>query len=80
MRTFTFDPNLRLKTGAVLRRLRTERGFSQAVLGERSRVSQDTISMVERGLPGLSFETFMRLAAGLEIRPSELLAQIEQPE
>jgi transcriptional regulator with XRE-family HTH domain len=78
MNKVTRDPHLREKVGTVLRRLRTERGFSQATLGERSQVSQDTISMIERGLPGLSFETFIRLAEGLGMRPSEFLALMEQ--
>jgi transcriptional regulator with XRE-family HTH domain len=52
--------------GKVVRRARASAGLSQAQLGERSGVSQSTISRLERGhVPHLTLITVLGLASAL---------------
>ena len=53
-------------------------GLSQEELAERSGVSQNAISDIERGKRGPAFITFLRLAHGLGISPAELVDAIGQ--
>ena len=57
---------LRKTFGKRLRSLRTEKGFNQLYLGTLASVSEDFISLVERGINQPSFETIEALAAALE--------------
>jgi transcriptional regulator with XRE-family HTH domain len=57
---------LRKLFGKRLRELRTEKGFNQLYLGTLAGVSEDFISLVERGINTPSFETIESLAAALE--------------
>lgn len=60
--------------GPNLRRLRTAKGLSGEKLEELSGVHRVTISEIERGNADTSTETLAKLARGLEVTPSELLA------
>lgn len=52
--------------GKRLRELRVEKGFNQLYLATLASVSEDFISLVERGIKTPSFETIEALAAALE--------------
>lgn len=55
--------------GAVVRAVRQRRRLRQTDLAVRARVSQPTISRIERGHPGsLSLDTIRRVAVALDIR------------
>jgi putative transcriptional regulator len=58
--------SLRKRFGKRLRELRTEKGFNQLYLGTLAGVSEDFISLVERGINTPSFETIEALADALE--------------
>lgn len=58
--------SLRKLFGKRLRYLRTEKGFNQLYLATLASVSEDFISLVERGINQPSFETIEALAAALE--------------
>src|ERR1041385_71302 len=58
--------SLRKLFGKRLRELRTEKGFNQLYLGTLAGVSEDFISLVERGINTPSFETIEALADALE--------------
>ena len=58
--------SLRKLFGKRLRDLRTEKGFNQLYLGTLAGVSEDFISLVERGINQPSFETIEQLAEALE--------------
>jgi transcriptional regulator with XRE-family HTH domain len=58
--------SLRKLFGKRLRELRTEKGFNQLYLGTLAGVSEDFISLVERGINTPSFETIEALALALE--------------
>jgi len=58
-----------VRFGVVIRALRRRRGWRQADLAAAAGVSQDVISLIERGLGGrMPVETLARVAAALEAR------------
>jgi transcriptional regulator with XRE-family HTH domain len=58
-----------LRVGRILRALRRRRGWTQKELGRRAKVSQQAISLIERGHCGrLSGETVRRVFAALDAR------------
>lgn len=63
---------LRKLFGRRLRSLRTEKGFNQLYLGTLAGVSEDFISLVERGINTPSFETIEALASALETNVTAL--------
>jgi len=64
--------SLRKLFGKRLREIRTEKGFNQLYLGTLAGVSEDFISLVERGINTPSFETIEALAAALETNVTAL--------
>ena len=58
--------------GPLIATRRAEVGLSQAALAERSGVSQQTISKIERGLMVPLDPLKQRLAAALEAHPGDL--------
>ncbi len=63
-----------LKTlfGAMVRRHRKLRGWSQIALAEAVGRSLETVARIERGQSGASFEVVEELANALDVRPSAL--------
>ena len=64
--------------GETIRRLRMEKNMSQELLSGRAGIARTHLSMIETGRKQANFETIWRLALALELRPSELVAKIEQ--
>jgi XRE family transcriptional regulator, regulator of sulfur utilization len=65
------------RCGEVVAGVRRRRGLSQEKLGELTGLHRDTIRRVENdkaAKDGPTLDTIERLARGLEIYPSELLA------
>lgn len=62
--------------GTNLRRLRTAAGLTQMELSNRSGLDMAEISRLERGLKDPRLSTVVRLAAGLQTDPSELVRGI----
>ncbi|MCC5974209.1 MAG: helix-turn-helix transcriptional regulator [Rubellimicrobium sp.] len=60
--------------GVRVKQLRTERGWTQARLADLSGLSHSALSKVENGHLSPTFETLLRIAEGLEIDLSRLLA------
>jgi transcriptional regulator with XRE-family HTH domain len=60
-----------IQLGSALRRIRVRQGLRQREIGERARVSQMTVSRVERGdTAGLQLRTITAVAAALEAQLS----------
>ncbi|HST33360.1 MAG TPA: helix-turn-helix transcriptional regulator [Solirubrobacteraceae bacterium] len=59
--------------GRAIREVRLERGFSQEGFAARARLDRSYYGAIERGEFNVSLETMVKLAAGLGVRPSELL-------
>lgn len=58
-----------LRVGATIRAARTKRGWRQSDLAAKARVSQMTVSRIERGqIPELTLAMLRQVAAALEIR------------
>ena len=64
--------------GETIRRLRMEKNMSQELLSGLAGIARTHLSMIETGRKQANFDTIGRLALALELRPSELVAKIEQ--
>lgn len=68
----------RKAVGRAVRKLRKKKGISQEVLSGLAGIARTHLTMIENGTKQANFETIWRLAVALGIRPSELVACIEQ--
>ena len=64
--------------GRAIRSLRRERGLSQEVLSGFAGIARTHLTMIESGTKQANFETIWRIALALEMRPSQLVEQIER--
>ena len=53
--------------GNAVRRARTQRGWSQKTLGEKTGLRQETISLIETGNPAAKSETLRAVLAALDL-------------
>ena len=63
--------------GRTIKRLRREKGMSQEVLSGLAGIARTHLTMIENGTKQANFETLCKLAAALELKPSELVRQFE---
>ena len=63
--------------GKVIQNFREEKGLSQEVLSGFADIGRTHLSAIERGTRKPTLETFFKIAEALEVRPSVLLAAIE---
>jgi len=63
--------------GVRVKRLRKEHRMTQQELGGIVGIDRSAISRLETGNANATLDTILRLAYGLELSPSELLADIE---
>lgn len=64
--------------GTVLRRLRIEQDMTQEELGFAAEIQRKHVSSLELGLKQPSLNTIFKLARALRVRPSHLIALLEQ--
>ena len=64
--------------GKAIRDLRKENGISQDVLSGLAGIARTHLTMIENGTKQANFETLWKIALALDIRPSELVARIEE--
>ena len=64
--------------GKVIRDLRKEKGISQDVLSGFAGIARTHLTMIENGTKQAKFVTLWKIALALDIRPSELVARIEE--
>lgn len=64
--------------GRTIRLLRRERGLSQEVLSGFAGIARTHLTMIENGTKQANFETIWRIALALDLRPSQLVEQIER--
>jgi transcriptional regulator with XRE-family HTH domain len=67
-------PDVRRVLGQAVKRIRAERGLTQEELSSRTGLHPTYISDIERGARNPSFETIVRLAAGLEVPVARIAA------
>ena len=63
--------------GNVIQRFREEKGLSQEVLSGLADIGRTHLSAIERGVRKPTLDTFFKISEALRIRPSVLLAAIE---
>ncbi len=66
------------KFGALIRRLRLERGYSQELFGEVCRVDRTYVGMIERGEVNVTLAMVVKLARGLEISLVDLFVEFRR--
>jgi transcriptional regulator with XRE-family HTH domain len=64
--------------GAVVRRLRSEQGFSQEAFAERCGLHRTYIGIVERGEKAVTILTADKIAKALGITLADLFSELEQ--
>lgn len=63
--------------GQRLKRLRIEKGFTQATLAKAATVSQGTVGNIESGIRGYGAQTLLSISNVLGIAPEQLLTPSE---
>lgn len=66
------------KFGYRVRQLRLKRGFSQEKLAEKASLDRTFVSMIERGKRRPTLDTAKRIAEGLGVSLSSLIASAER--
>ena len=64
--------------GEVLRRLREEKGKTQEVLSGLAGLDRTHYSKIERGLRSPTLDTLWKVAHALDLKPHELVEEIEK--
>jgi len=68
----------RQKLGKAVRRLRTERGYSQESFADAIGVHRTFMGAVERGETNISLDNIVRIAKGLRLSLAEFFAEVEK--
>ncbi|MBQ7597902.1 MAG: helix-turn-helix transcriptional regulator [Clostridia bacterium] len=63
--------------GNVIQKVREQKGLSQEVVSGLADIGRTHLSAIERGERKPTLETFFRISDALDIKPSELIAKIE---
>ena len=66
-----------VQLGRTIRVLRAERDLSQEALGERGGLHRNYVGAIERGEINPTYRVLLKVAHGLGVSPSELLARTE---
>ena len=64
--------------GQAVRKLRTERGWSQSDLALRVGMDRNYLSLIELGRNSPSVRMLMRLCVALDVRAADLLGDMER--
>lgn len=64
--------------GQTLRKLRTERGWSQADLALHAQMDRNYLSLIELGRNSPSVRMLMRLCLALDVSTAEVLKDVER--
>lgn len=64
--------------GKAIAKVRQEKGITQDVLSGLADIGRTHLSAIERGTRKPTLETLWRIAAALDMRPSDLVARIEE--
>lgn len=69
--------NLKLKLGETIKGFRQQASLSQEQLADLSSLHRTYIGSVERGERNISLENIVQIARALDVKPSDLLKDIE---
>ena len=62
----------------TIRQIRLEKGLSQEVLSGLADIGRSHLAMIETGKKKANMETIWKIAAALDMKPSEFLHQVER--
>jgi len=62
-----------------MHRLRAERWYNRAHMSKRTGIGPTFITEMERGYRAITIKTIDRIAAGLALAPSQVLAELDAP-
>lgn len=71
------ENEIKRRFGNTLRSLRTEKGYSQEYIGEKTGLHRTYISDIERGDRNLSLINIMKICKVLDVRPSTFFNNME---
>lgn len=63
--------------GAVLRRMRKERGWTQENLAARADIERTFVSFLERGLRQPTLTSILKIAEALGVSAADIVGQVE---
>lgn len=63
--------------GIIIRQKRTQKGMTQEMLSGFAGIARTHLTMIENGTKKPNFETIWRIAIALDMKPSELISEIE---
>ena len=63
--------------GQMIRCKRVQKGMTQEMLSGFAGIARTHLTMIENGTKQPNFETIWRIAVALDMKPSELVAEIE---
>ena len=63
--------------GKVIRQKRMQKGMTQELLSGFAGIARTHLTMIENGTKQPNFETIWRIALALDMKPSELITEIE---
>lgn len=66
------------KFGALVQRLRLERGFSQEAFAQACRLERAHVGKIERGEVNVTVATTLRLVAGLDLTLTTFFSELEK--
>lgn len=69
---------LKERFGRAVRRLREQAGYSQEAFADRAKVHRTYMGTVERGETNLTLENIEKIAAAFELKPWQLLKEMER--
>ena len=69
-----FDNTL---VGKVIRKKREQKGMTQELLSGLAGIARTHLTMIENGTKQPNFETVWKIALALELKPSELVEEME---
>jgi len=64
--------------GVLVRRLRSEKGYSQERFAEVCRIDRSYMGMIERGEVSVTLAMIVKLADGLDVSLVDLFSELEQ--
>lgn len=63
--------------GKVIRQKRIQKGMTQEMLSGFAGIARTHLTMIENGTKQPNFETIWRIAVAMDLKPSELVAEVE---
>ena len=63
--------------GSTIQRIRKQKNMTQELLSGLAGIARTHLTMIENGTKQANFETLWRIALALDMKPSELVSEIE---